>query len=103
MDKKYLVKFLNGKKRGAYDLLVEAYSEVACAMGPTMALDIIKEELEKETRETLRINYNSFARAVLKYKNKSKKALKSGGRKLEFKDANETVESQVRPGKFTLD
>lgn len=48
MEKKHIIKFLNGKKRGAYRLLVEMYSEEGTSMPVTIALEIIREDLTKK-------------------------------------------------------
>ena len=51
MEKKHIIKFLNAKKRGVYTLLVEMYADVISSMAIKMALEIIREDLEKEARE----------------------------------------------------
>ena len=100
MEKKHIIKFLNAKKRGVYTLLVEMYSDVITSMAITMALEIIREDLENESGEKVRLNYFSLAQAVAKFKKKAK--AKSESRKLEFKDAHELIEKQKSPGTFTL-
>ncbi|MEQ1584936.1 MAG: hypothetical protein ABL895_03595 [Cyclobacteriaceae bacterium] len=100
MDKKYIVRFLKAKKRGAYKFLVEMYADVVSSMAVTMALEIIREDLEKESGESVVLNYFSLAQAIAKYKKIS--SLKSGiPRKWEFRDANETKD-QLTPGKFKI-
>ena len=100
MEKKQIVKFLKAKKRGVYTLLVEMYSDVISSMATTMALDIIRGDLENESGEKVELNYFSLAQAVAKFKKKAKAKTKM--RKPEFKDAHELSDMQRRPGTFTL-
>jgi hypothetical protein len=76
MEKKHIIKFLNGKKRGAYKLLVEMYSEEVTSMPMTLALEIIREDLGRESGEMVDLNYNSLARAVARSKKKSRPRMK---------------------------
>ena len=100
MEKKHIIKFLNAKKRGVYTLLVEMYADVISSMAITMALEIIREDLEKEASEKVQLNYFSLAQAVAKFKKKAK--AKPESRKPEFKDAHELSDKQKSPGTFTL-
>ena len=100
MEKKHIIKFLNAKKRGVYTLLVEMYSDVITSMETTMALEIIRADLEKDSEEEVKINYYSLAQAVAKFKKKAK--LKPESRQLDFKDAHELSDKQKSPGTFTL-
>ena len=100
MEKKHIIRFLNAKKRGIYTLLVEMYADVITSMAITMALEIIREDLEKEAREKVQLNYFSLAQAAAKFKKKAK--AKPESRKMEFKDAYEQSDKQNSPGKFTL-
>lgn len=102
MEKKNIVKFLNGKKRGAYRLLVEMYSEQVTSMPITIALEIIREDLRKESSEMVDINYNSLARAAARSRKRSKAKDEVGIRKRDFKDANELMDSRTAPGKFKI-
>jgi hypothetical protein len=102
MEKKHIIKILNGRKRGAYRLLVEMYAEEITTMPMTIALEIIGEDLTKESGEQVDLNYNSLARAVARSKKKSKAKREAGMRKREFKDANELTDHQTAPGKFKL-
>ena len=99
MEKKHIIKFLNAKKRGVYTLLVEMYADVITSMAITMALEIIREDLENESGEKVELNYFSLAQAVAKFK---KKKAKPESRKPEFKDAHELNDKQKSPGTFTL-
>ncbi|MBA4055602.1 MAG: hypothetical protein C0490_12885 [Marivirga sp.] len=103
MEKKHIIKFLIGKKRGVYTLLVEMYADVITSMAVTMALEIITEDLEKDSGEKVELNYFSLAQAVAKFKKKAKTKPEAGIRKREFKDANEIKENQPAPGKFKID
>jgi hypothetical protein len=100
MKKKHIIKFLNAKKRGVYTLLVEMYSDVITSMAITMALEIIREDLENESGEKVQLNYFSLAQAVAKFKKKAKAKLES--RQPAFKDAHELSDKQKSPGTFTL-
>ena len=102
MEKKHIVKFLNAKKRGVYTLIVELYADVVSSMAITMALDIIHEDLEKETGAKVELNYFSLAQAVAKYKKKVNAKSIDGSKKWQFKDANE-IKDQSVPGKFKID
>jgi hypothetical protein len=101
MEKKHIIKFLNGKKRGAYRLLVEMYPEVT-SMPMTIALEIIREDLGRESGEMVDLNYNSLARAMARSRKKSKAKDDVGMRKRDFKDANELSDSLTAPGKFKI-
>jgi hypothetical protein len=103
MDKRHVVKFLKQKKRGIYNVIVEMYTEVISTTGPTMALEIIKEDLEKETGEQVALNYFSLAQAIAKTKPANAGLVKIQKRKWEFKDSNELKPDQGTPGKFKLD
>ncbi len=60
MEKKTIIRFLNEKKRGAYTLLVEMYADVVTEMPITLALTVIKEDLEKETGAPAELHYFSL-------------------------------------------
>lgn len=102
MEKKHIIKFLKLRKRGVYPLIVELYSDVITSMAVTMALDVITEDLEKVSGETVKINYYSLAQAAAKFKKdiESKPAEKKV--KERFKDANELAEKQTKPGGFKV-
>lgn len=102
MEKKHIIKFLNARKRGAYRLLVEMYSEEVTSMPMTIALEIIREDLGRESEEMVDLNYNSLARAVARSKKKSTAKDELGMRKREFKDASELTDSRTSPGKFKI-
>ena len=102
MEKKHIVKFLKHKKRGVYPLIVELYSDVITSMAVTMALEVITEDLENVSGETVKLNYYSLAQAAAKFKKdmESKPAEKKGTNR--FKDANELEEKQTKPGGFKV-
>src|SRR5687767_4029093 len=102
MEKKNLVKFLNARKRGVYKLLVEMYSEEVTSMPITIALEIIREDLRKESGEKVDLNYNSLARAVARSKKKSRAKDEVGIQTRDFKDANELTDIRIAPGKFKV-
>lgn len=100
MEKKHIIRFLKERKRGVYTLMVEMYSDVATSMAVTMALEIIKEDLEKETGAIVELNYFSLAQAISKYK--KEKAILKTEKKWSFRDAHEIKENQLAPGKFKI-
>ena len=101
MEKQHIIKFLNTKKRGVYTLIVEMYADVITSMAITMALEIIREDLEKGPGDKVELNYFSLAQAVAKFKKKAKSNQEK--RKREFKDANELTNNQKPPGTFKID
>ncbi|HEY3430124.1 MAG TPA: hypothetical protein VGK39_05555 [Cyclobacteriaceae bacterium] len=90
------------RKRGVYKLIVELYAEVITSMAVTMALEVIAEDLEKESSEKVKLNYYSLAQAAAKLKKdiESKPAEKKVRDR--FKDANELEEKQTKPGGFKV-
>jgi hypothetical protein len=101
MEKKHIIRFLKEGKRGSYTLLVQMYADVVTSMSIRMALELIKEDLEKESGETVEIHYFSLARAISRLKKKN--ILKPGAltaREREFKDAHEIQQGQLSPGNF---
>ncbi|HYF68758.1 MAG TPA: hypothetical protein VD884_11510 [Ohtaekwangia sp.] len=102
MEKKHIIKFLKLRKRGVYTLIVELYSDVITSMAVTMALEVIAEDLQNESGETVNINYYSLAQAVAKFKKEIEG--KHGEKKSanRFKDANELEEKQTKPGGFKV-
>lgn len=106
MNKKYIIRFLKERQRGAYTLLVEMYSEIVTSIGPTIALQIIRDDLQKESEEEVLLNYSSLAHAIKKYKRKVKAkanvTLEAKMEKWEFLDAHEITEKHLAPGKFKL-
>lgn len=65
-------KVLEWEEKGAYRLLVEMYSEEVTSMPVTIALEIIREDLRKESGEMVDLNYNSLARAAARSRKESK-------------------------------
>ncbi len=100
MQKKHLIRFLIERKRGAYTWLVEMYRDTISAMSVTAAMELIKEDLAKESGTNIELRYFSLARAVSRFKKTN--ALNSTARKMEFKDANELRDGQLGPGKFRI-
>lgn len=103
MDKKRLIRFLKQGTRGAYTLLAKLYADELASMSVKMALEVIREDLEKEANESFNLNYFSLAKAV----SRSRKKVTGPGsaetiQKWKFKDANEIKEGQLSPGKFKL-
>lgn len=103
MEKKHLIRFLKERKRGAYTWLVEMYCDLVTSMSVTVAMELIKEDLAKESETPVDLHYFSLARAVARFKRKSGLNSKGGAmQKLEFRDSNEIKEGQLGAGKFKL-
>ena len=106
MEKKLIIRFLKQRKRGIYNTITEAYAGVIASMSITMALEIIREDLEKDAEEEVVLNYSSLAHAIKKYKRKAKtKSNVASEPKMdtwEFLDAHEITEKHLAPGKFKL-
>jgi hypothetical protein len=104
MEKKHIIRFLKEGKRGAYTLLVKMYADEVLSMGTSLALEIIKEDLQQQTSEPIHLNYTSLAHAIARFK-KTNKEVRSNGqpRKWVFKDAHETTDRQLAPGRFKLE
>lgn len=103
IEKKHIIRFLNDRKRGSYSLIVELYSDVVTSMSIRMALELIREDLEKDSGASVELHYFSLARAISRSKKKG--ILKPGAgttRKWDFPDAIEIKEGQLGPGKFKL-
>lgn len=103
MEKKHIVRFLNEGKRGAYTWLVEMYGELVTSMSVTMAMELIKEDLAKDSETAVELRYFSLAKAVARFKKKTGKSSKAmAAKKHEFKDANEIRNGQSGAGTFKL-
>lgn len=106
MEKKHIIKFLQQRKKGVYNLIVQLYANVIISMGPTMAMDIVKDDLEREAGGPVEIHYFALAQAILRFKKKNLK-ISSGSyeraKKFEFKDAYELDDAQLVPGRFKRD
>lgn len=102
MEKKHIIKFLKLRKRGVYQLIVELYADVITSMAVTMALEVIAEDLEKESGEKVNLNYFSLAQATAKFKKNIEAT--PGTKKVSdrFKDANELEKKQIKPGGFKV-
>lgn len=105
MEKRHIIQFLEQKKKGVYNLIVRMYSNEVTSMGVTMALAIIKEDLEKEAGSPVSLHYFSLAQAILRYKKKNAKASLSPSvrgeiNKHDFKDLYELQDHQLSPGSF---
>ena len=103
MDKQLIVKFLKAKKRGIYNVIVDCYSDVIQSMNATMSLEVIKEDLERASGESIELKYFSLVQAISKFKNKNPKSVGTSKKKWEFKDSSELGSTQETPGKFKLD
>lgn len=102
MEKKHIIRFLKERKRGCYTLLVKMYADAVASMSVTMAMELIREDLEKESGASVELHYFSLVKAFSRFK---KKEGKTGGtdRTWDFKDANEIKNGQLSPGKFKFE
>ena len=83
-------------------MLVNVYADIVTSMPATMALELIQEDLAKESGAELKLEYFSLARAISRFK---KKSLTNPGAvdKWNFRNANEIKEKgQLSPGKFKI-
>lgn len=103
MDKKNIAKFLKNKNRGVYTLIVDMYAETIMKANMKMALELIKEDLEKETGEQIALNYFSLAHAIKKFKKGKPKLDNPEKKKWEFKDDHEYKSSEHQPGGFKIE
>ena len=104
MEKRYIIQFLKEKKRGVYTLIVNTYVDVISAMGVTMALRVIKDDLEKEAGTQVELNYFSLAKAVSKLEKKiAQRSTTVVTRQWNFKDTSEMKDRSTTPGTFKLD
>jgi hypothetical protein len=87
-------------KKGSYSVLVQAYQELLISMPIVMALEIIREDLQKETEEKIELNYFSLARAGARFKKKNPQMAKST--RFQFRDAHEIEDVQLSPGRFKI-
>src|SRR5688572_13096847 len=99
MEKRFIIRFLKEKKKGSYRLLAELYADQIMSLPIVMAMEIIRDDLQEESDETIELNYFSLARAIGRFKKKNPTTTK---RKIEFKDAHELEKTQPRPGKFKV-
>ena len=99
MEKKLIVRFMKEKKKGCYGLIAELYVDQILSLPIVMALEIIREDLQRESDELIQLNYFSLARAIARFKKKNPATVKG---KFQFKDAHELEKTQSRPGKFKL-
>jgi hypothetical protein len=100
MEKKHLIKFLREGKKGSYSVLVQAYQELLTSMPIVMALEIIREDLQKDTEELIELNYFSLARAVARFKKKNPHLAQT--KRFQFRDAHEIEDVQLSPGRFKI-
>lgn len=120
MDKVDIVAFLEQKRRGIYNVLVNEYWDSVLSTAPiNLALTIISNDLEKATGKKVSLKYVSLAQAVSKARSNqvtpnsstSRKTSDgvvntqenpSPGKKYEFRDSHE-IKDQQQPGKFRID
>lgn len=117
MDKSDIVAFLEQKRRGIYNVLVNEYWDSVLSTTPiNLALTVISNDLEKATGKKVSLKYVSLAQAVSKARNnqvatKHSLSRQTGGniqenpahgKKYDFRDSHEIKDDQ-QPGKFRID
>ena len=102
MEKKHIIRFLKEKKKGVYSLLVNQYSDIIATMALTMAMEVIREDLQLESESAIELNYFSFAKAICRFRKNNKTPRSVTAKKWEFKDASEVKDVQSGPGKFRI-
>jgi len=103
MEKKQLVGFVNQKKKGIYNVLVEIYAEVLSAsLSTPMALEIIRQDLQSASSDPVELNLSSLLKAITKAKKKGILKMEKPKKKWDFKDAYELKEEQRPAGSFTV-
>jgi hypothetical protein len=100
MEKKHLIRFLKASKKGSYSVLVQAYPEVILSMPIVTAMEIIQEDLQKDTDERIKLNYFSLARAIARFKKKHPQTAQS--KEFQFRDSHEIENVQLGPGRFKV-
>ncbi|RAW01094.1 hypothetical protein [Pseudochryseolinea flava] len=99
MEKMHIVNFLRERKKGAYAVLVEAYADIITSTPITLALKIVRDDLERECHEVIELKYFSFAKAVARFK---KRSARVSSTKPAFKDAIEENNNRSVPGRFKI-
>ncbi|MBX2943597.1 MAG: hypothetical protein KF860_14765 [Cyclobacteriaceae bacterium] len=112
MEKVDIVEFLEQKRRGVYNVIVNEYWSTASSVPVNLALSLIKKDLELSTGKKVDLKYVSLAQAISKAKGRykamdhvSNTPVESFGekKKYDFKDAHELTKSNTAPGRFKLD
>lgn len=83
-------------------LIVQVYSERIYKMKTSIAMEVIKRDLEKESGTPVELNYFSLARAISRLNKKPKSKSKHANDKPYFPDAYELKNDQLPPGRFKL-
>lgn len=102
MDKQLIIRLLKENRRGVYAIIIRTYADIVTSMSSKMAMQIIKEDLEKVSVETVNLNYFTFAHAAAKFKKDHSLKPENEKPKWDFKDAYETKSSQLLPGEFKI-
>src|SRR5689334_7328075 len=101
MEKQHIIRFFTARKRGRYSLLVKFYADIIASMPVTMAMELIKEDLEKESDTKVNLNYYSLAKAISRFKCKTgTRPTAETSQKRVFKDQHEIKNVQKRGGYF---
>ncbi len=103
MEKRHIIRFLKERKRGSYTLLVKMYADAVASMSVTMAMELIREDLEKETGVSVQLHYFSLVKAFSRFKKKEGKGTGGTDRTWDFKDANQIKDGQLSPGRFKFE
>jgi hypothetical protein len=105
MEKRHIIRFLKKGKRGSYTLLAKMYSDLFMSMSTTMAIELVQEELSKESGEEVKLHYFSVVRAVARFKKKfAAKNIQAGNKTaIEFKNSHEINNGQLGAGQFQIE
>ncbi len=103
MKKAHIVRFLKEGRRGIYKIIVEVYSDLITSSGVNLILELIQEDLERETGEKVTLNYFSLNRAITTHRKSGQStALKPPTKKkYDFKDTHEGKKEEP-PGRFKI-
>jgi hypothetical protein len=120
MDKNDIVVFLEQKRRGIYNVLVNEYWDSVLSNSPVnLALTIISNDLEKATGKKVSLKYVSLAQAVSKARTNqgttnsfagnnisggilTAQGNSSPGKKYNFRDSHE-IKNEQQPFKYKID
>lgn len=83
-------------------LIVQVYAETISSMKKSMAMEVIRKDLENDSGTPVELNYFSLARAISRFNKKPKPKSKQANDKPYFPDAYELKNDQLPPGRFKV-
>ncbi len=103
MEKQLIVRFLNTRRRGVYDFIVDEYANSISMLTVKMAKELIEEDLEKVAGTTIKIHYSSLAKARARFKKgNGSRQKEEKPKQWNFKDSYEEKSKDLAPGYFDL-